>query len=139
MTWSNTKLPIPTIYLAALGSRQIHIIKQISKTILFSFRFLIMSCTPEEFPPLWQKPAFRELMDCLQRLRVDPPIWNYKISRQLIDKEQENRPHVRREVASFLSGIIKSSLEWVEDEDQREDLWTEASKRMSERCGRAGT
>jgi hypothetical protein len=41
-------------------------------------------------------------------------------------------------VVSFLSTVIKSSLAWLGSDDEREVIWEEASKRMSERCGRTG-
>lgn len=97
-----------------------------------------MACSPEDFPQLWQKPAFEVLFDCLQQLRVDPPVWNFKISRAEIQREQDTTVQLRRQVSAYLSNIIKSNLDWIEDEDLREELWTEASKRLSERCGRAG-
>ena len=87
---------------------------------------------------MWQKPAFQELLSCLQQLRVEPPVWNLKISRAEILREQDTTVQHRREIASYLSSVISSNLGWIEDEDQREQLWTEASKRLSERCGRAG-
>lgn len=36
-----------------------------------------------------------------------------------------------------MSSIIKSSLGWIENDDEKEALWEEASRRLSERCGRA--
>lgn len=97
-----------------------------------------MAISPDDFPRPWEKPAFQYLMDCLKQLRVEPPIWNPKVSRAEILREQETTTRQRREVASYLSSIVSSSLDWIEDEGQREDIWTEASKRMSGRCGRTG-
>lgn len=39
----------------------------------------------------------------------------------------------------WLAGVVGSSLEWILDEDAREDIWTCASQRMSERCGRTAS
>jgi hypothetical protein len=97
-----------------------------------------MAISSDDFPKPWEKPAFRDLMDCLKQLRVEPPIWNPKVSRADIIREQEATTWQRRAVASYLSSIVSSSLDWIEDEGKREDIWTEASKRMSERCGRTG-
>ncbi|KAK3310213.1 putative methyltransferase-domain-containing protein [Chaetomium strumarium] len=90
----------------------------------------------EELPHLWQKPAFDVLFACLQKLRVEPRIWNLQISRADILKAQAAVIHDRREIVSFLSTIVKSSLPWLSSDDEREVIWDEASKRMSERCGR---
>ncbi len=97
-----------------------------------------MLSAQEQLVQLWQKPAFQDLLGCLQRLRQDPPVWNLRASRLEMSRDQEATAQDRREVASYLSGIIKSGLAWIEDEDEKEVIWTEASKRMSERCGRAG-
>ncbi len=99
-----------------------------------------------ELPHLWQKPAFDQLFACLQALRLEPPIWNLKTSRAKILEAQKQQPQrddsersvTPREIVSFLSGIIKNSLAWIQDDDQREQIWEEASKRLSERCGRTG-
>lgn len=53
-------------------------------------------------------------------------------------KHQELYTQDPREIAAYLSTIIKSPLSWLEDED-REAIWDEASRRFSERCGRSGT
>lgn len=53
-------------------------------------------------------------------------------------KHQDTAVQDPREIAAYLSTIIKSPLSWLEDED-REAIWDEASRRFSERCGRSGT
>ena len=92
-------------------------------------------------PHLWQKPAFKDLLDCLEKLHVAPPVWNLKVSRaEIIRREQEaSTAHYRREVVAFLSAIVRSGLPWLETDDQREEIWNDASKRLAERCGRTGT
>ncbi|KAM7224353.1 putative methyltransferase domain containing protein [Rhypophila decipiens] len=97
------------------------------------------SLAPEVvLPHLWQKPTSPDLLNCLKELRIEPPVWNLKVSRTEILKEQSQilAAHDKREIISFLSSIIKSSLSWIESEDEREEVWNEASKRLSERCGR---
>lgn len=92
-------------------------------------------------PHLWQKPAFDDLLECLRKLRVEQPVWSLKVSRDEILKQQNEAfaAHDRREIVSFLSMIIKSNLGWIDGDEEREEIWDEASKRLSERCGRAGT
>lgn len=97
-----------------------------------------MAVSAFDLPQVWQKPAAADLLEALESLRVDPPVWNLKISRAEILKEQDTTVHHRREIAAYLSAIIKSELAWVDDEEDREAIWTEASKRFSERCGRSG-
>ncbi|KAG7293174.1 hypothetical protein NEMBOFW57_003220 [Staphylotrichum longicolle] len=99
---------------------------------------LVSSPEDDELPHLWQKPAYGVLLACLKNLHVEPRVWNAHVSRADILKEQAATAHDRREIVSFLSTIIKSSLAWLDSDDEREVIWDEASKRMSERCGRTG-
>ncbi|KAH7321247.1 putative methyltransferase-domain-containing protein [Stachybotrys elegans] len=92
---------------------------------------------PEDFPQMWQRPPAEELLEILHHLEVGPPIWNHTRSRAANLEEQESLATQRKaEVTRYLSSIIKSPLAWVEDDDVKEALWTLASKRLSERCGR---
>ncbi|KAI1492798.1 putative methyltransferase-domain-containing protein [Biscogniauxia mediterranea] len=94
--------------------------------------------SPADFPQVWQRPSFEDLMACLKRLEVEPPVWNPTTSRRIILENHQNAAQFRREVAAYLSSIISNSLKWIPDDDQKEALWDEASRRLSERCGRAG-
>jgi hypothetical protein len=99
---------------------------------------LLPSFEDDGLPHLWQKPAYDALLACLKKLHVEPRVWSVQVSRADILKEQAATAHDRREIVSFLSTIIKSSLAWLDSDDEREVIWDEASKRMSERCGRTG-
>lgn len=99
---------------------------------------LLSSPEDDELPHLWQKPAYDVLLACLKKLHVEPRLWNAHVSRADMPKEQAATAHDRREIVSFLSTIIKSSLVWLDNDDEREVIWDEASKCMSERCGRTG-
>ncbi|RKU48282.1 hypothetical protein DL546_007214 [Coniochaeta pulveracea] len=100
----------------------------------------ITPLAPEDFPKPWQKPDYETLRDCLDQLRVKPRIWNPKVSRSDIQRElareEEATAYQQREAVSWLSSIVSSSLGWIADADQQEEIWNEASKRMAERCGR---
>lgn len=65
-------------------------------------------------------------------------MWNLKVSRDEILKEQNTSTQHAREIAAYLSRIIGSELTWIGEEEDREAIWAEASKRFSERCGRSG-
>ncbi|KAF3057323.1 Protein-lysine N-methyltransferase EFM2 [Daldinia childiae] len=97
-----------------------------------------MSICVADFPQTWQKPSSEELLAALKQLQVEPPIWNPGTSRKVILESCQNAAQLRREVAAYLSSIIKSSLAWIQDEDEKEAVWDEASRRLAERCGRAG-
>ncbi|CAJ2499989.1 Uu.00g028420.m01.CDS01 [Anthostomella pinea] len=94
--------------------------------------------SPADFPQVWQKPSFEELLACLKSLHVEPPIWKPTTSRKIILENRQDSARFRREVTTYLSSVVSSSFAWIEDDDQKEVLWDEASKRLSERCGRVG-
>ncbi|KAK0384071.1 hypothetical protein NLU13_8160 [Sarocladium strictum] len=96
-----------------------------------------MNISPLDFPQVYQKPSFDDLITTLRSLELSPPIWNHKSRRADIIEQQESLASQKKaEVTRYLSTIIKSPLLWIEDDDKREEIWEQASKRMSERCGR---
>lgn len=96
-----------------------------------------MDISPLDFPQVYQKPPFGDLISTLHSLELAPPIWKHKSRRTDIIHQQESLASQKKaEVTRYLSTIIKSELLWIEDEEQREEIWAQASKRMSERCGR---
>lgn len=97
-----------------------------------------MSLEPKDFPQTWQKPSSDELLQTLSKLELKPRIWGHKRRRSEIVHEQEATAYFRREVATYLSSIVKSGLSWIDDEDERDAIWSEASRRLAERCGRTG-
>ncbi|KEZ45999.1 hypothetical protein SAPIO_CDS1402 [Scedosporium apiospermum] len=85
-----------------------------------------------DFPQLWQRPPFESLLACLESLELTPPIWNHNRRRDDIISEQEASFSHRRDVALYLSGIVKSSLSWISDDEDKETLWELASRPMGE-------
>lgn len=92
----------------------------------------------DKLPETWQRPGSESILETLRKLRVELPVWNITAVEREIDYQQELITWERRKIISYLSSIIKSNLEWIEDEDQREEIWNQASKRLAERCGRSG-
>ena len=98
----------------------------------------MLASTDEDLPQMWQRPAFEELLQVLAQLELQLPTWNSAISASsslpthtgLLSDQRKS------EVTRYLSSIVSSPLLWLRDDDQREQIWTQASKRMSERCGR---
>lgn len=96
-----------------------------------------MALAPEDFPQMWERPSLDTLTSILHGLEISPPIWNHRRRRSDVLAEQETLiGHRKSEVTRYLSSVIKSPLTWIEDDDEKELIWTLASKRMSERCGR---
>ena len=94
--------------------------------------------SPADFPQVWQKPTFEDLLTCLKQLHVEPLIWDPGMTKKALRESQEHTARGRREVIAYLASIVSNALRWLEDDGQREIIWDEASRRLSERCGRAG-
>ncbi|KAI1309816.1 putative methyltransferase-domain-containing protein [Xylaria venustula] len=94
--------------------------------------------SPLDFPQVWQRPSFEELLACLKQLHIEPQVWGPKSSKTPLLETQEKTARDRREVTSYLASIISNTLHWLHDDDQREAIWDEASRCLSQRCGRAG-
>jgi hypothetical protein len=93
---------------------------------------------PKDYPQVWERPCFQDLLACLKHLHIEPPIWDPTTSKKVIREDQENVARYRREVVSYLSSIVSSRLKWIEDDGEKEIIWEEACRCLSERCGRAG-
>ncbi|KAL1903601.1 Protein-lysine N-methyltransferase rrg1 [Sporothrix stenoceras] len=107
---------------------------------------------PEHFPAMRQQPSYAEIMACLDGLRAsksDPlafedddgeQVWDCATPRDEIEALQAASAHeVQRyanAVSRYLNSIIMNDLSWLPDEEERENLWTVASRRIAERCGR---
>lgn len=96
------------------------------------------SISPDDFPQVWQRPSFEDLLACLKQLHIEPPIWNPIASKKAVRDNHEQAARSRREAVSYLCSIVSSSLGWIKSDDQREIIWEEASRCLSQRCGRAG-
>lgn len=92
---------------------------------------------PEDYPQMWQRPSFVELEQILKSLELAPPIWGHKRRNSDILAQQQSLATQRKaEITRYLTSITRSSLAWIDDDDQKEALWTQASRRLAERCGR---
>jgi len=74
------------------------------------------------------------MLELLSALELKPSSWSEQASTTL-----EDTPGISR----YLTSILKNSFDWLDDSvdpdgERREMLWDLASKRISERCGRAG-
>lgn len=91
-----------------------------------------------DLPQLWQRPKYDDIMSALTSLELCPPIWSHRQRKAKAVQTQESLASQRKgEAMRYLSTIVSSPLDWIEDEDVREKIWDAASARMAERCGRA--
>lgn len=95
-----------------------------------------------DLPQLYTKPSAEALLRTLDLLTVVPPSWDRAnadssnasnhVSLPLEPPVQTNPEGVTR----YLTSIVSSSLKWIEDDDAKEEIWSHASARLSERSGR---
>ncbi|KAK3710719.1 Protein-lysine N-methyltransferase rrg1 [Vermiconidia calcicola] len=86
-----------------------------------------------DLPQLYQKPSVQTIVSVLDDLSVAPLSW---------DATANDTPQ-RRKISSegipaYLTKIISSPLAWIEDDEEKEQVWELASQRLSERSGRSG-
>lgn len=98
-----------------------------------------------DLPQLYTKPSADAILETLALLTSAPPSWDYKS-----DPATNNDPglHTRKDdesrtvqidpegVARYLTSIVSNSLRWIQDEEIKEEIWSQASLRLSERSGR---
>lgn len=87
-----------------------------------------------DLPQLYQRPSAEALLATLSDLRLTQLSWDVSNAHQAPSKRKIND----QGVPAYLTKIVSSSLAWIEDEAQREQIWETASQRLSERSGRSG-
>lgn len=88
---------------------------------------------------MWQRPSYDELVAVLADLELGPEIWSHRRGRRDILKAREQQSlatQLKSEETRYLSSVIGCPLAWLATDEQREDVWDAASRRMTERCGR---
>ncbi|ODA76107.1 hypothetical protein RJ55_08390 [Drechmeria coniospora] len=97
-----------------------------------------MTPSPLDLPQVWQRPSFDAFVATLNDLQRSPPAWNAgsRGSEKGVDERLPLDRHGDGDMMRYLSTIVKCPLGWLAD-DEREQVWELASKRMTERCGRS--
>lgn len=94
-------------------------------------------CAVLDLPQIYTKPSAEALLDTLTLLTTAPPSW------EAIEKSKQKHgpaPAVAvnpEGVTRYLTSIISSDLRWIQDEELKEQIWDQASARLSERSGRS--
>ncbi|KAG8533958.1 uncharacterized protein KY384_001700 [Bacidia gigantensis] len=84
-----------------------------------------------DLPQLHSRPSFTTLQQTLDHLRLGPSSW------ELNESETVKRQNISEQgIPSYLTRLVASSLTWLREEE-KEEIWEAASKRLSERSGRA--
>ncbi|KAF7511009.1 hypothetical protein GJ744_005555 [Endocarpon pusillum] len=85
-----------------------------------------------DLPQLYTKPSASVLLHTLDGLEQKPP----SLSNVMQNHDGPLRQNNPSGLPGYLTSIISSSLHWIVDEDSKEQIWTAASARLSERSGR---
>lgn len=98
-----------------------------------------------DLPQLYTKPSAEAILATLALLTSAPPSWD-ETRKPAVDNEAnaetwetEEAGHVQVDpegVTRYLTSIVSNSLRWIQDEEIKEEIWTQASLRLSERSGR---
>ncbi|KAG9188411.1 D-xylulose reductase [Alternaria panax] len=94
-----------------------------------------------DLPQLYTKPSAEALLDTLALLAIGPRSWEYTdTSGRLGNGVDSGKPAVQvnpEGVTRYLTTIISSGLQWIQDDEVKERIWDQASARLSERSGRS--
>jgi hypothetical protein len=101
------------------------------------------SLHPLDLPRLRSQPTADVLLAALDGLVVPPPSWDRPAAAEVMAAEialASSRAASGSDsaLAHWLTRLVGSDLWWIEDEEAKERIWSSASKRMAERCGRTG-
>ncbi|KAG9544668.1 hypothetical protein KCV01_g24754, partial [Aureobasidium melanogenum] len=84
-----------------------------------------------DLPQIYTKPSSQQLLDTLSLLSLEPQSWDKTAT--------QTKPKVRSNgLPQYLTRIVSSPLDWIEDDLEKEKIWDSASLRLSERSGRTG-
>lgn len=94
---------------------------------------------PLDLPRLRSEPAAEVLLAALEGLVVPPPSWDRPADVTAEIALASSRGASDAALAHWLTRLVGSDLWWIEDDEAKEQIWSSASKRMAERCGRTGS
>lgn len=103
------------------------------------------SDTVLDLPQIYTKPSAEAILETLVLLTSAPPSWDYHSEYAANDdtslpKRKDNEPHAVQidpeGVTRYLTSIVSNNLGWIRDEEVKEEIWNQASLRLSERSGR---
>lgn len=98
-----------------------------------------------DLPQLYTKPSAETLLETLALLTLTPHSWDVDKD---VNIESEHPAHTRQQprrkvvqvnpggVTRYLTSIVSNPLKWLHDDEIKEEIWNQASSRLSERSGR---
>lgn len=91
-----------------------------------------------DLPQLYTRPPAVVLLSTLADLSSQPPSWETtpRSSSGLSTPLKRKRKIKNEGVPQYLTKIISSPLAWIDNDDEKEQVWEAASQRLCERSGR---
>ena len=98
-----------------------------------------------DLPQLYTKPSATTLLETLELLTLTPQSWdvdkdaNTELGHPAHTEQQARRRAVQvnpEGVTRYLTSIVSNPLKWIHDDEAKEEIWNQASSRLSERSGR---
>ncbi|KAJ8114566.1 hypothetical protein OPT61_g3579 [Boeremia exigua] len=98
-----------------------------------------------DLPQIYTRPSAETLLRTLELLTLTPQSWdieqdaNTDLGHPEHTEQSARRKavHVNPEgVTRYLTSIVSNPLKWIHDEEVKEEIWNQASFRLSERSGR---
>jgi predicted nicotinamide N-methyase len=99
-----------------------------------------------DLPQIYTKPSAEAILETLDLLTSAPPSWDYTSDPAAndgsnTDTQNDTKPRAVQidpeGVTRYLTSIVSNSLRWIQDEEVKEEIWNQASLRLSERSGRS--
>lgn len=103
-----------------------------------------------DFPQIYTKPSAQALLNTLTLLTSAPPSWECSDSEQRLEKPAGRSKRRSRKVtktaavrvnpeglARYLTQLIGCDFRWIDNDAVKEEIWEQASLRLSERSGRS--
>lgn len=98
-----------------------------------------------DLPQLYTRPSAETLLETLELLTLTPQSWdvdrdaNTELEHPAHTEQQARRRAVQvhpEGVTRYLTSIVSNPLKWIHDDEVKEEIWNQASFRLSERSGR---
>ncbi|KAF3002633.1 hypothetical protein E8E13_009071 [Curvularia kusanoi] len=98
-----------------------------------------------DLPQLYTRPSAETILEALELLILAPQSWdverdaNTKLEHPEHMEQNARRRNVQvnpEGVTRYLTSIVSNPLKWIHDDEVKEEIWNQASSRLSERSGR---
>lgn len=98
-----------------------------------------------DLPQLYTRPSAETILETLELLTLAPQSWDVdKDANTKLGHPEHREQNARRKavqvnpegVTRYLTSIVSNPLKWIHDDEIKEEIWNQASLRLSERSGR---